>query len=124
MDSPPRGFVHNRVAKTVVLVVACLAAFLIAIPPTQSRHVFRSESVVEQALEFPVGSPAGMMTGFASRSVTFAVLVGWTGYFVAAIAVVRSQRLGVVIGGLIVLVAMLVFNVLSVWVVAGLSGLR
>jgi len=124
MDLPPRGLVQNRVAKTLAILVASAVAFLSAIPVARSGRVFQSKSIAAQLVEFPVGSPAGMLTGFAFRNVTLAALAGWAVYVLLGIAVVRSNRLGMVVGGLLLLVGMFVLNVLSVWVMAGLNGLR
>ena len=124
MDSPPRGFVQNRVAKTLAILMAFAIAFIAAMTVARSGHVFQSESIARQFLEFPVGSPVGMITGFAFRNVTIAALAGWVIYLPISIAVVRSSRAGAVMGGLSVLVATLALNVLSVWVMAGLNGLR
>jgi hypothetical protein len=123
MDSPKRGFVENSVAKALVMLAALAAAFLATTPLTQTG-VFRSDSVPQKFLEFPVGSPIGLLVGFPSRSVTLAALAGWIVYVVLAVAVVWTHRPGRVTAGLLLLAAMLVLNVLIVWMVAALSGLR
>jgi len=124
MDSPGRGFVENPTAKLLALLVVFVVAFVLADPVARSSHVFRSQSIAGEFLEFPVGSPAGMLVGFSLRSVMTAALAGWLMYLVLAAAIVRSTRRGVVIGGISVLIALLALNVLMVFVVAGLSSLR
>jgi hypothetical protein len=65
-----------------------------------------------------------MLVGFSLRSVTTAALAGWLMYLMLAAAIVRSTRRGVVIGGITALIALLALNVLTVFMVAGLSSLR
>jgi hypothetical protein len=124
MDSAARGFVENRTAKLLAILVVFVFAFVLAGTVARYGHVFRSQSIAGEFLEFPVGSPAGMLVGFSLRSVTTAALAGWLMYLMLAAAIVRSTRRGVVIGGITALIALLALNVLTVFMVAGLSSLR
>ena len=111
-------------AKLLVLVVAFALAFVIAESAGRSGHAFRSQSLGGQFLEFPVGSPIGMMVGFASRNVVLAAIAGWLLYLPLAAAIVLSKRRGIVIGGMALFIALLVLNVLMVFLVVGLNSLR
>ena len=124
MDSPARGFVEKPLAKLLVLLAAFIVAFAVAGSAARSGRAFRSLSVGGQLLEFPVGSPAGMLIGFASHNVTLAAIAGWLIYLPLAAAIARSHRRGVVIGGVALFIALLVLNVLMVFLVVGLNALR
>jgi len=124
MDSPSRGFAENPLAKLLVLVAAFIVAFLAAYSVSRSGRAFRSLSAGGQLLEFPVGSPAGMLIGFASQNVILAAIAGWLVYLPLAVAITRSNRRGMVIGGIVLFIALLVLNVLMVFLVAGLNSLR
>lgn len=124
MDSPARGFVENSPVKLLVLVAAFVVAFAIAGTVARSGRAFHSLSAGGQLLEFPVGSPAGMLVGFASHNVILAAIAGWLVYLPLAVTVVRSNRRRVVIGGIVLFIALLVLNVLMVFLVVGLNALR
>ena len=124
MDSPARGFVENSAAKLFVLLAAFVVAFVIAGAAARSGRAFRSVSAGGQLLEFPVGSPAGMLVGFASHNVILAAIAGWLVYLPLAATIAWSNRRGVVIGGIVLFIALLVLNVLMVFLVVGLNGLH